>query len=57
MWMFLEHLGILWLARLRRKLTTYMGCFGHDLEKCSHLLTNLQLLGWSWMEILKDEDI
>lgn len=26
------------------KLTTYMGCFGHDLEKCSHLLTNLQFV-------------
>ena len=48
--MFLEHLGILRLARSRRRVTTYMGCFGHDLEKCSHLLTNLQLLGWCCMD-------
>lgn len=26
----------------RTKLTTYMGCFGHDLMKCSHLMVNFR---------------
>ena len=27
---------------LRKKLTTWMGCFGHDLAKCTHLLVNFR---------------
>ena len=41
-WFLCDSLLFRYLSELkpRKKITTYMGAFGHDLEKCSHLLCN-----------------